>query len=268
MTPAEEKGLWETQMRVGESGQEEFHIIRDRDDDQIIYPLETSTHTDTPIMGPDAAGKGRYFRFRGPPREVVNIQFHLSGGNISVTVVSKTKGEKIWTNSGDHAIKFYVTGTFNNWGLNEMTQDGTKPGLHRCLITMGEKCKKQVAPGLFVGENEFHIVVNRNRKLRYYPAINGSPCTKGKIGAVLQGPDNPSEDKHWLMTGDWEAPMELTFEPLAEDRRAAVLYQVSEPSGATMALCHGDGLGSAIWARADSKLTGTSQTIMPFAERK
>jgi len=76
--------------------------------------------------------------------------------------------------------RFYVSGTFNDWGIEKMAADALIPDLHTLNITIGE-----------TGQELFHIVANEDTSLVYYP--RDTPRCISKVEPIA-GPE-PVADK-------------------------------------------------------------------------
>merc|ERR1712232_254130 len=136
-----EVGLYETTVRVGVTGVEEFQFLRDGDWTQVIYPaVPKAMKTSIPVRGPDNKGDGKLWLLRGPIGEQVVIQLLVSEQHIVVTVSSPTKGKKTWRGAdNDDWHDYFVVGSWTDWNLSPMKLiPGMRNG-YKCRLTLGEE---------------------------------------------------------------------------------------------------------------------------------
>merc|ERR1719247_2370134 len=134
----EDNNVYQTEARVGISGQEEFQIVRDRDWTQAIYPaVARCFKTSVPIRGPDALGYNKHWVTKGPPGAKILLKLKVKDGGIELTQNVENKGSKKWKSSDrDHWHDFYISGTWNDWGFSLMKPDPS--GMRfRHRMTMG-----------------------------------------------------------------------------------------------------------------------------------
>jgi len=192
---ADEPGLHSLSARIGTSGQEEFQIVRDRDWSQVIYPAKNNPiKTNVPVRGPDENGSGKNWLVRGPPGFKVDIELRMHAGAIEVTQNIEKKGRKTWRSSDkDTWNDFYVSGSFNDWGLSLMTPDSD------CVYRLHD---------VIVGNQnfeEFRIVVDKDYERSLYP-VDGALC----------GPNAAGADRSWRIEGAEGLEFEIVYDGSTE----------------------------------------------------
>jgi len=85
---------------------------------------------------------------------------------------------------------FFLSGTFNEWGMDCMTEDAKVPNLHCAEITVGE-----------TGEELFHIVANEDPGLTYFPRHTARCTRKAEPVAGPEEVDSP-EECSWAIVAD------------------------------------------------------------------
>jgi len=83
--------------------------------------------------------------------------------------------------------RFYVTGTFNQWGMDAMEQDAEIPTLHTAEITVG-----------IMGEELFHVICDEDPGMAYYPTQ--PRCTRKVV--PIAGPEpilGDPEESSWAL---------------------------------------------------------------------
>jgi len=211
MRPVQDcEGAFEVKVRLSAAGQEEFRFCRDFDLQQLIYPAGHRVFkTTVPVRGPDEFGQNKSWAVRGPPGEMVTVRIEVVDAHITVMVDSATKGVKVWESiEGPKRHQYFITSTFNNWGLDEMDADESAPGVFRYQGQVGE-----------FGEEQFQIVLDEDKSLVYYPdAPDGKP---GRC--FVKGPDKSHANNAWrieaLKVG---TQFEIIFDPHATDKREIV----------------------------------------------
>jgi len=113
-------------------------------------------------------------------------------------------GKTIWREVVSEAPRslgksFHLSGTFNNWGVTVMQEDGEVKGLFCADVTIGD-----------FGEELFHIVVDGVPDLLIYPSEAQCPS---KISPIL-GPELPvgdMKDCSWYISGNPGATLNIQF---------------------------------------------------------
>merc|ERR1719221_1062499 len=126
----------------------------------MIYP-ETNRPEDesVPVCGPDEGGSGKRWCVEGKVGDKLICELHICQGRFSVKVGTEASGFQQYSSPpGRSSQIFYVSASWNNWGFEQMETDAVDPDLHKHLFKLGRW-----------GEEEFHIVVNRNPHLKIYP---------------------------------------------------------------------------------------------------
>jgi len=86
--------------------------------------------------------------------------------------------------------RFYLSGTFNDWGMDDMAEDVAVPNLHSAEITIGA-----------TGEELFHVIANEDPGLAYYPR-DTARCTR-KVEPIV-GPEevDDKEECCWAIVAN------------------------------------------------------------------
>jgi len=181
LTPSRtEPGVYSMTARIGTSGTEEFQIVRDRDWSQVIYPAKNHPiKSNIPIKGPDENGKGKSWLVRGPPGFKLDVELRMTAGSIEMSLNIEKKGKKTWkSNHGrpDNWHDYYISGSWNNWGLSAMVPDFVGGSVFRARDVI-------VGPD---GVEEFRIVVDKDEKQTLYP-----------VDGILHGPDAQGNGFAW-----------------------------------------------------------------------
>jgi len=90
-------GLYEAKVRIGTTGAERFHFMRDRDSEQVLYPRDPKTdRQNSSIRGPDGAGRGKHWVIRGETGEHALVQLRVLP-EVTEVKVSSSHGEQTWS---------------------------------------------------------------------------------------------------------------------------------------------------------------------------
>lgn len=90
-------GVYETTVRIGNEGQEEFQIVRDRDRTQTLYPLACKTaDTAVTIRGPDDNGDNMSWAIFGEYGDRVRLRLRIRDGHIRLSTTSASGDSKTW----------------------------------------------------------------------------------------------------------------------------------------------------------------------------
>jgi len=190
----------------------EFHIMRDGDPKQTIYPLHHAVDPSN-VMGPDAGGAGKYWLVAGEAGEAVQVTLDIAAdGAITVRVAAGREWQRTWQTDpklrGDH---YYVAGTWSGWNLQPMETElvsdverGRVLEVHRYRFTIGRS-----------GREDFKVLANQNWDLALYPMLAGA----APGDTLVCGPDGRGEALQWQIVGFVGQTMEVTLDLNAEDRR-------------------------------------------------
>lgn len=178
-----------------------FHIVRDKDWDQMFYPSisKSCTDEDRAIRGPDGYGLGKSWRLDGKVGDVFRITFHRSveadTGDIRkvqsslVRSAAKSSASKAARNPNH---RYFLVGSWSNFTkLKEMSyEDAEKAFVAEVMI--GES-----------GREAFQILLNGNWLSAVHPNTNMASCFDKDH--ILQGPDDAGASRHWLICGQHPA---------------------------------------------------------------
>nr|AQS99193.1 type I polyketide synthase [Gambierdiscus polynesiensis] len=200
-----ESALWEAQVRIGQSGEEQFRFIRDGDEQQLIYPaLAQAMDPSVPVMGPDGSAQGRSWLLRGKPGSTQAVRLHIVNGQITVVVSSPEDGERTWRSVPK---QYCLVGSWTEGDVSVMEADPARPGYYRSWMAVGPNCRE-----------EFQVCVDGDPAKRIYPVFpNAPPGT-----ALSCGPDTGGDDLTWEIIGRPGQEFEIVLDLQAEDRRKVV----------------------------------------------
>lgn len=78
-------GLWVTEVTIGNTGEEQFQILADEDEEKIYHPMmPRCTSKTAPISGPSKASKEKCWMIKGVPGSVFRIEFFQQKKRCSV----------------------------------------------------------------------------------------------------------------------------------------------------------------------------------------
>jgi len=92
---------------------------------------------------------------------------------------------------------FYITGSFNEWKMEQMVSDDSVDGLHVVEVEIGEE-----------GQESFQIVCDEDRDLAFFPDTPG--CTR-KTASILGPEPAPSREDSWVICGEPETYFRVEF---------------------------------------------------------
>eukprot|EP00931_Biecheleriopsis_adriatica_P100613 TRINITY_DN75892_c0_g1_i1.p1 TRINITY_DN75892_c0_g1~~TRINITY_DN75892_c0_g1_i1.p1 ORF type:complete len:1229 (-),score=245.25 TRINITY_DN75892_c0_g1_i1:151-3837(-) len=207
--------LYESVIRIGLSGCEEFQFMRDADTLQAIYPAEKGGYSSSvPVRGPDPLGAGKYWRIDGVTGESFTIQLEIRLTGIFVSATSP-RGKRHWSSMS--ARRYFVTGSWNRGAFSRMIPDsGSGHGIHRLVMMMSSR-----------GEETFQIVADQDLAQAIHPEM--ALCDQ--LTSHTLGPDSKGEGLHWCVVADPGEAIEITLDLSelgegAADARRAVTWQV------------------------------------------
>lgn len=213
------EGVWSTTTRIGITGREEFHFLRDNDESQAIYPrVAKASRQAIPVMGPDAQGKGNNWLVQGSQGDALNIQLCVLDGEITVTARVVNRPKKVWHNgrADDHSWQeYFLTGSWNRWGFSKMMRDTQADGIFRHRVRLGDE-----------GFHEFQITVEKDWSQKLYPHIEGAGLFEG----VLCGPDAGGHGLNWYFEGSPGDLYEIVLDISQEDSHRVVSWSKVDPS--------------------------------------
>mmetsp|Transcript_16368 Transcript_16368/g.46737 ORF Transcript_16368/g.46737 Transcript_16368/m.46737 type:complete len:1203 (-) Transcript_16368:114-3722(-) len=213
-------GVYRTSFNIGASGAEEFQIMRDRNNNQIIYPAQAKAEdTSVVILGPDEGGSGKCFLVRGPPKEFVTVKLWIVGTKLSITLESESNPEKRWEgDAGEKRSRMYdVTGAFNNWRLSRMQPDMATSGVYRYRFMVEQRDGVQ-----------FNIIRDQNRSFAFHPM---SPEAAQSDEAIMVGPDGGGEGFYWVVFEEPGTWVEIVLDLNERDKRKSVSWAALDSFG-------------------------------------
>jgi len=196
--------VWRATVRIGLSGQEEFQLLRDGDEEQVFYPATpNASKTSIPVMGPDDGGKGHHWLIRGPTGEQVVVVVSMSKELTTVTLNSPTKGVKSWNSTNDEDWHdYYVVCSCADWEPVLMKPVAKRKGAQKCKIVLGDS-----------GEEFFNIIIDKDWSFTLYPDKEAAAQDEANV----MGPDDLGHDLYWKISGSPGAKIEVELQWQRED---------------------------------------------------
>mmetsp|Transcript_5299 Transcript_5299/g.12032 ORF Transcript_5299/g.12032 Transcript_5299/m.12032 type:complete len:1196 (+) Transcript_5299:117-3704(+) len=212
-----EPGLFETQVKLGLHGHEEFHFLRDGVKTEVIYPAQHRTmNADVPVRGPDLFGEGKYFGLIGQTGERVTIQLQVWDGDITVTTDASSKGMRTFRSMrGVEGKRYYVRGGWNNRRPVPMTATRDQVFQAKMIMTYNEF-------------EPFQIVLDEDPRQAIHPEME---LAEQELSCAM-GPDHHGEGLDWAIVAEPGASVVITLDLTRADRREMVTWKVSEPKSA------------------------------------
>lgn len=208
-----EPGLFSVTFRIGETGHEEFHFLRDGNADEIIYPAHhRDISGDSPLRGPDTRGKGKYFGIVGETADEVMVQLQVWDGEITVTTESSSRGMVTFRSVPGNAGKaYFVVGEWNKWLA--------KP-LHLVRDDVWEM--KFVLPRCECPQ--FQIIEDEDLRQAIHPEM---PLAGLGTSCAL-GPDADGAGLYWIIDAIPGQTVVITLDMSQTDRRSLVSWSIAE----------------------------------------
>lgn len=211
--------LYQTEVRIGIQGIEEFQFQRDADSLQVVYPAETGGKSSAvPVLGPDSRGENRFWRISGQTGELFTIQLEVTPSGIAVSAKS-VRGVMSWTSMSPR--RYFVTGTWNNGTFTKMQAvRGCNNRIHKLTFSMAR------------AREEFQIVIDQDLELAIHPEM---PMSDQLVSQIM-GPGGKGRSLNWLIHEAPGTDVEITLDlgelAAGADRRRAVTWKVVKPTKA------------------------------------
>lgn len=212
-----EDGTYETVVRIGLNGEEEFHFCRDRDKGQLIYPARPkAARCSISVRGPDEFGADKSWRIRGPTGDRVAIRLQVLNGALRVSAESSSSGIKTWRGLAGQVSYFAICHT-QGAGVVELqpciSHEGTE--VFRGILSLPRReC-----------QGSFRILVDEDPRRALYPEMANA---LSGVSAV-KGPDAYGSGLEWqLLSSEPGAFFEITLDLGQRDRRKVVMWKLVE----------------------------------------
>jgi len=211
-------GIFEYSFRIGLSGHEEFHFLRDGDKHQIVYPAKNRSLTrDVPVRGPDHLGEDKFWSVIGETGEMVNLQLQVVDGEFNLTIAQQNAGTKVFKSlEGTFRRKYFVYAQWTNWGFTAMSPSSTQ-GAYRCEMKMPE-----------AGVSTFQIVIDENPNQAIYPELEYAD----QLISPAVGPDAKGPNLCWAIAAPPGSILEVRLDLGAADRREMVTWRTTQEAQA------------------------------------
>ncbi|CAJ1416541.1 unnamed protein product [Effrenium voratum] len=172
---------WSTTFRIGQRGREDFHILKEGDKLQAIYPtFPLATGSGEEACGPDEYGSGRHFQVKGMPNDEVELSLYVEDGQVTVrTFTAASRRSRQWESIKGWARHSYSV--IQPGGLSApMTMDARRSGVFTCMIDVGQKFDKQAGAFCF----HFQVAIDGDSRWVFHPRQVGG--LSGEAGAILR----------------------------------------------------------------------------------
>jgi hypothetical protein len=207
---------------LGENRFEQFQIWMDGDSSRVLHPGEAKAPKGCPVCGPvdeaDAEGlrwmiDGRPWEEEwygdeltevGNPGDQYRVHLYIAGKWRAVTwekVVSAPLEDLGRLAVAHTTAKYYVTGDFNDWTLQEMVRDYNVPGLFSLEVTLK-----------WTG-GEFQIVKDKDWFQVFYPSVAKAGL---QSPGDVKGPDDESYNRSWYLEGKPGGVAKIEFQRVLE----------------------------------------------------
>mmetsp|Transcript_3368 Transcript_3368/g.5177 ORF Transcript_3368/g.5177 Transcript_3368/m.5177 type:complete len:352 (-) Transcript_3368:156-1211(-) len=214
-------GIFEFRSKIGVTGREEFILIRDGDDQQMIYPAEPNcTKTTVPVRGPDHMGAGKMWVVTGPVGELVKVRLEIDDGKIIVAVISKSLGEKVWESVEGYDRHSYWL-SFQGGPVTKMTMDPEMPGVFRARAQIGSNFNEE-----YKGLCEFfNVIVDEDPNIGFFPDVACASTGECVVWGAQRFADCPFLAKSWQVGAGFEVTLNLKI----ADKRKIVTWAWDTP---------------------------------------
>jgi len=209
--------VYESIVRIGIQGFEEFQFQRDADALQAIFPAEKGGRSSAvAVRGPDSRGSGKTWRLEGPPGEEWSIQLEV---NPRAIVVSACSGRCRMTWTSNSPRRYFITGPLTRGAFQIMhSQAGTDGRKYKCVVQVGNH-----------GGDDFQIVADGDVDQAIYPELPMSD----QLISQTHGPDARGRGLVWHVSASLGKSVEVILDAdclkPGRDRRRAVTWQVLSP---------------------------------------
>lgn len=193
---------------VGENCWEQFYLIQDNDWKKKIYPAMPKSWKGMPCVGPHNGGEGHYWMLDGRDMGTVpDMDKCWPGDKFKVTFTWKKLKDLTWqkledasTQPGDSPVpslpttprdlrgKYYISGSWSCFGLEEMEPDPRREGVYTIEVPMTS-----------LG-GSFQLVRDEDWNQIIYPHVGTSGM--GTPDDKVMGPDDFGNKKNWVIEPD------------------------------------------------------------------
>eukprot|EP00811_Abedinium_folium_P006148 NODE_1565_length_2435_cov_12.435442.p1 GENE.NODE_1565_length_2435_cov_12.435442~~NODE_1565_length_2435_cov_12.435442.p1 ORF type:complete len:756 (-),score=197.89 NODE_1565_length_2435_cov_12.435442:21-2288(-) len=218
----QEGNAWEASVKIGISGREEFHFVRDRDDCQLIYPaVPLAMKTSVRVRGPDHMGKDKNWLVRGPAGDTITVRLEVEDGAITISAHSALKGTKVWYSAeGWSRHDFHLVCSDTDCVPLRMMM--VSPGVFKCGGIVTEN-NYDAQLGRYT--ETFQIAVDADAQQVYRPA--GYRSQAGEC--MVMEPDSDLHEEKFLITARTPyTEFEVVLDLNAEDVRRRVTCNVGD----------------------------------------
>lgn len=204
--------IHETTFRIGINEHEDFYLVRDRCEDQQIYPaINTIKDTKVKVRGPDGNGRKRFWRVQGSCGDQITLRLRVRNGEISVSVISSTSKELTWSRAAPGMDDVYfVDGSWLSSGERlQMRPHGSKPNVFIADLKISHR-----------GCESFRILLDEEPEQAFYPAMSGAQSGQ----AMVFGPDNMGSGLSWNIMGEPREAVRIILNLAEADKRQRVTW--------------------------------------------
>mmetsp|Transcript_44953 Transcript_44953/g.95839 ORF Transcript_44953/g.95839 Transcript_44953/m.95839 type:complete len:1232 (+) Transcript_44953:79-3774(+) len=184
---------------LGETRQEQFQIVLNEYNDQVIHPVCGKATSSTALAGPEATERDKCWLIDGikegqPAGTVYLVKLYWEEGKKNVCWEPVSGEPPNAMASMEYKHKYFISGSFTqegaNWkrkhGMMEMTANKEQDGLFECEFQIGGD-----------GYETFQFLRDRDWDQVIYPAVGKAEVTS----VPVRGPDDASCGKMFMVRG-------------------------------------------------------------------
>lgn len=212
MTEAKD-GSFTYEVTVGVNGWEQFFLVRDNDETQVIHPVFERSYKDMPCLGPRSSPNDTkcWLISSRPADNLPDDDAGEPGSRYLVSFRIEKVKRLTWKKLATPAptpvdtARYFLSGNWNRFGFLEMEEDPSQPGRHFAVARREEEEPLQ-----------FQIVRDRDWMQRIFPDVDDG-C--GDLYSRVAGIGEMGKGKYW----------EIDSDP-GEDVRIIFIRDTSDPS--------------------------------------
>lgn len=205
-------GMYSFTVTLGENRWEQFQIWLDGDSARALHPAQAKASKDSPVSGPSAEAAGLNWQIDGRG-EIVGVPAEQGGARLDYHSIANADSgqpgdqyrihlcvagrwrtvtwEKLQAGAPKEEApvsmsgRYFVTGTWNDWSLQDMESDPATGGFFADAL-------------LLRNGGEFQIVRNKDWSQVFYP---NKPKATSQDSSEVLGPDDLGHGLNWFLDG-------------------------------------------------------------------
>mmetsp|Transcript_40137 Transcript_40137/g.105845 ORF Transcript_40137/g.105845 Transcript_40137/m.105845 type:complete len:1246 (-) Transcript_40137:47-3784(-) len=205
-------GEYVGEVRLGETGFEQFQLIIGADEEQSIVPAVSNAAQDARVVGPVGAGQSQCWLIDGRadgalPGTIYEVRFRWGEMSKSLSWRRLARRQRM----APHEWTWTIAGSFTGWQPEEMHRSSSKPGAWEFLGQLGVS-----------GVEKLHFMRDGDPTQRVYPLrdstvdpcvpiVGPGPCDNEKGWEVIGNPHSLFQARLWVK--DCAIMVELKVEP-------------------------------------------------------